>query len=156
MIYILDTSAFIVLNHFYPKTFATLWKEMDALVANRTIRSVKEVYNELFYCYKSEFINDWANKHKKIFYKPSNDELNVVKQILAIPNFQSIIGSKAILKGTPVADPFIVAAGVVIQATVVTQEKNKPNSSKLPTVCAHFKVSCINLEDFMKQQGWSF
>lgn len=157
MIYVFDTGAFIVLKNYYPTTFTTLWGRIDKLAANGTIVSVREVFNELHNYNDVDFIQDWAKQHKAIFAKPSNDELLVVQQILAIPHFQTLIGNKAILKGTPVADPFIVAAGKVIKdATVVTQEGLKQNAAKVPNVCEHFKVPCINLETFMAQQGWTF
>lgn len=92
-----------------------------------------------------------------MFAKPENDELLVVQQILAIPHFQTLIGIKAILKGTPVADPFVVAAAKIKRpAIVVTQEALKPNAAKIPNVCQHFGVPCVDLETFMAQQGWTF
>jgi hypothetical protein len=156
MIYVFDTGAFIVLKNYYPTTFATLWGRIDRLAGDGTIISVREVFNELHNYNDADFIQDWAKQHKAIFARPSNDELLVVQQTLAIPHFQSLIGNKAILKGTPVADPFVVAAGKVKGATVVTQEGFKPNSAKVPNVCQHFGVPCVNLETFMSQQGWSF
>lgn len=156
MNYVFDTGAFIVLKHYYPTTFASLWSRIDALAANGTIVSVREVFNELHNYNDVDFIQDWAKQHKAIFAKPGNDELLVVQQILAIPHFQALVGNKAILKGTPVADPFVVAAGKVKDATVVTQEGLKPNAAKVPNVCEHFNVPCINLEEFMAQQGWAF
>lgn len=156
MKYVFDTSAFVVLKNYYPTTFSTLWSHIDTLAGNGTIVSVREVFNELHNYNDVDFIQDWAKQHKAIFAKPSNDELLVVQQILAIPHFQTLIGNKAILKGTPVADPFIVAAGKVKDATVVTHEKFKPNAAKIPNVCQHFGVVCVNLESFMTQQGWTF
>lgn len=156
MSYIPDTSAFVVLKHFYPTTFASLWSQLDALAAVGTICSVREVYNELHSYNDVDSIHEWADSHKTIFARPSNAELLIVQRILAIPHFSSMISRKAILRGTPVADPFVVAAAMAKKATVVTQEKDKPNSSKLPNVCAHFEVPCINLETFMKQQEWTF
>ncbi|OHC62088.1 MAG: hypothetical protein A2045_07085 [Rhodocyclales bacterium GWA2_65_20] len=156
MSYVFDTSAFIVLKNFYPTTFATLWNRIDTLAGNGIIVSVREVFNELHNYNDVDFIQDWAKQHKAIFIKPGNDELLVVQQILAIPHFQALVSNKAILKGTPVADPFVVAAGKVKGATVVTQEGLKPNAAKVPNVCAHFNVPCIDLETFMTQQGWTF
>ena len=156
MIYVFDTSAFIVLKNFYPTTFPTLWQRIDAFASDGTIISVREVFNELHNYNDEDFIQDWAKQYKAIFLKPENDELLVVQQILAIPHFQTLISNKAILKGTPVADPFVVAAGKIKDATVVTQESLKPNAAKTPNVCEHFKVHCINLETFMAQQGWTF
>ena len=156
MIYVFDTSAFIVLKNFYPATFATLWNRIDALVANGTIVSVREVFNELHNYNDADFIQDWTKQQKAVFDKPSNAELLVVQQILAIPHFQVLISNKAVLKGTPVADPFVVAAAKAKGATVVTQEGLKPNAAKIPNVCEEFGVPCIDLQTFMTQQGWSF
>ena len=156
MSYVFDASAFIVLKNYYPSTFPTLWARLDILVDSKTIVSVREVFNELHNYNDTDFIQDWAKRHKEIFAKPANDELLVVQEILAVPHFQTLISTKAILKGMPVADPFVVAAGKVKNAVVVTQETLKPNAAKIPNVCQHFGVSCINLETFMAQQGWTF
>jgi hypothetical protein len=156
MTFVFDTGAFIVLKNYYPTTFTTLWGRIEVLAGNGMLISVREVFNELHNYNDADFIQDWAKQHKTIFAKPSNDELLVVQQILAIPHFQTLVSTKAILKGTPVADPFVVAAGKVKGATVVTQEGLKPNAAKIPNVCQHFAVPCINLETFMAQQGWTF
>lgn len=156
MTYVFDTGAFIILKNYYPTTFTTLWNRIDALAGSGSLVSVREVFNELHNYNEVDFIQDWAKQHMAIFAKPSNDELLVVQQILAIPHFQTLVGNKAILKGTPVADPFVVAAGKVMNATVVTQESLKPHAAKIPNVCEHFDVPCIDLETFMAQQGWTF
>ena len=79
-------------------------------------------------------------------------------QIFQIPHFQSLIGEKQRLTGTPVADPFVIACAKVRKGTVVTEEKLKSNAAKIPNVCQHpsVKVDCIDLEAFMQKQGWSF
>jgi hypothetical protein len=156
MIYVFDTGAFIVLKNYYPTTFPTLWGRIDAAVANGEVVSVREVFNELHNYNDTDFIQDRAKSHKGIFASPSNDELLIVQQILAITHFQTLLSTKAILKGTPVADPFVVAAAKHKGATVVTQEGLKPNAAKVPNVCQHFGVPCHNLEAFMAQQGWTF
>ncbi len=156
MIYVFDTSAFIVLKHFYPRTFRSLWAGLDQLVARGDLVSVREVFNELNAYNDVDFIQDWAKQRRHIFTNPSNDELLFVQQILAIPHFQALISAKALLKGTPVADPFVIAAAQVRQGAVVTQEQLKPNAAKIPNVCRHFGIACLDLEEFMAQQGWSF
>jgi hypothetical protein len=51
---------------------------------------------------------------------------------------------------------FVIAAAKVKAATVVAEEKLKPNAAKIPNVCQHFGILCTNLEGFMSQQNWSF
>lgn len=156
MIYVLDTNVFIVLTHFYPSAFPSLWSKLDDLAEAGTIVSVREVYNELKQSNDSDFVQQWVDRYKHLFAKPSNSELRVVQQILSVPHFQTIIGTKAVLRGTPVADPFVVAAAEVKGGTVITQEKHKPTAAKIPNVCRHFNVPCMDLEEFMTRQGWTF
>ncbi len=56
------------------------------------------------------------------------------------------------LKGIPVADPFIIAAAKVHKGCVVTQESLKLGGARIPTVCADLKVECIDLEKFLEQE----
>ena len=156
MIYVFDTSAFIVLKHYFPARFPSLWAGLDKLVASGEVVSVREVLNELSSYNDADFIQVWATNNKGIFAKPTNPELTVVQQILAVPHFQALIGKTALLKGTPVADPFVIAAASIAKGTVVTQEKLKENAAKIPNVCKHFNVTCTDLEGFMTAQGWSF
>lgn len=156
MIYVLDTSAFIELKHFYPTAFPTIWSRLETMMHNGDLWSVLEVWNELNNYNEADLIVKWAKRHKSIFAKPSNDELLVVQQIMAIPHFQALVGGKAMLTGKPVADPFVVAAAAVKGGTVVTQERFKPNAAKIPNVCAHFGVPCVTLEGFITGQGWRF
>lgn len=158
MIYVFDTSAFITLKNFYPSAFRSLWAGMEKLIDAGELISVREVFNELGNYNDADFIQQWAKDHRAIFATPVQDELLLVQQVLAVPHFQSLIGSKALLKGTPVADPFVIASAMVRKGngTVVTQEQLKPNAAKIPNVCAHFRVPCMNLESFMTAQKWAF
>ena len=54
------------------------------------------------------------------------------------------------------ADAFVVARAYAIGGTVVTAERLKPNAVKVPNICAHFKVPCLDLEGFMEREGWEF
>ena len=87
---------------------------------------------------------------------PDAQELEFVAEILAVKQFQPLIGEKQRLKGSPVADPFVIACAKVRGGIVVTEEKHKPNSAKIPTICHHFEIECIDLEAFMARQEWSF
>ena len=60
------------------------------------------------------------------------------------------------LRGTPVADPFVIACAANNHGTVVTEEDLKDHAARIPNVCYHFKIPCINLKEFMKLQDWQF
>lgn len=156
MIYVIDTSAFRVLRHYYPKRFPSLWEGIEGLIRDDEFVSVREVFNELQEFNDEGFMLEWARDRKAIFRKPTDEETEFVATILAVKHFQSLISRQSLLKGTPVADPFIVAAAHIHNGTVVTEERLKRNAAKIPNVCEHFKVPCISLEVFMDAQRWSF
>lgn len=156
MIYVFDTSSIRSLQHFYPSVFKTIWDGLDTLIQQKTLISTREVWNELERQNISADVLAWAKQNKQIFTTPNAAELQFVAQILQIKHFQSLIGEQQRLKGTPVADPFVIACAKIKGGTVVTEEQLKPNAAKIPNVCAHFNVPCIDLERFMQQQGWAF
>ena len=155
MIYVFDTNSFRVLSHYFPEIFPTVWENINLMVNNGQFISVREVYNEL----KREsnsLIIDWAKENKKIFLTPTPEEMIFVSQIFAVPHFQNLVTNKQILKGTPVADPFIIAAAKVKEGCVVTEEVFKPNAAKIPNVCQHFNIDCTNVRGFMQREEWRF
>lgn len=156
MIYVFDTSSVRSLQHFYPSVFKTIWGGLDILIQHQSLISTREVWNELERQNVSADVLAWAKQNKQIFTTPTAAELQFVAQIFQIKHFQSLIGEQQRLKGTPVADPFIIACAKIKGGTVVTEELLKPTAAKIPNVCQHFNVPCTDLEGFMQQQGWAF
>lgn len=154
--YVFDTSSMIVWKNFYPDAFTSLWNKIDEAAASGMISSVREVLNELEQRSDSDAVLSWAHNNRHVFLIPSEEEQEAVVRILGVSHFQQMISQQAILKGTPVADPFVVAAALVRGRTVVTEELMKPNAAKIPNVCMHFGVRCINLAQFMAEQRWAF
>ena len=60
------------------------------------------------------------------------------------------------LRGGRNADPFLIARAAVVGATVVTMEQFKPNAAKIPNICQHFDVQCVDLRGFMEKERWIF
>jgi hypothetical protein len=50
----------------------------------------------------------------------------------------------------------LIAKAKVLNICVVTEEKLKDNAAKIPNVCQNFDVCCMNLEQFMQKERWSF
>lgn len=155
MIYVFDTGAFIRLNSYYPDVFTAFWQRFDRAVAAGDVISTKEVLRELDR-EDADHVLDWARKNPNVFTTPNGAETEFIGKILKEAHFQQIISTKARLNGTPVADPFVIACAAVKVGTVVTEEKLKPNAAKIPNVCQHFGVPCLNLEGFMRANGWTF
>jgi len=130
MKYVFDSDSLINLfRHYYPERFPTLWEQFDALVL----------------------------KQKNILFLESTvEELKFVSEIFQVLHFQAMIRKQERLKGKPVADPFVIARAKISGACVVTQEKKTENAAKIPNVCDHFGIRCINLEGFMEEENWTF
>ena len=156
MIYVFDSSPLIVLfRHYYPDRFPSLWENFDALVLERRIVSVREVRKELEGY--GDRLSDWVKGHREFFLTPTTNEFNFVNEIFKITHFQMLIRKKERLNGKPVADPFVIAkAKIQEEGCVVTQEVKKPNAARIPNVCEHFDIPCLNLEAFMENEKWRF
>jgi hypothetical protein len=113
MIYIFDTSSIRELKHFYPSVFKSIWDGLDRLIKQGNLWSTREVWNELDFQNVSPDVETWKIQHKKIFAQPNATELQFVAKILQISHFQNLIGEQQRLKGTPVADPFVIACAKV-------------------------------------------
>ena len=157
MIYVFDNSSLSNLKHFYPEVFKSVWQGLDVLVSSGRLISTREVWNELQQGVPTPHVNDWLAPRKQIFTTPTNIELGFVAEIFRVEHFQELIGKKQQLRGSPVADPFVVAcARAQEDGLVVSEESFKENAAKIPNVCAHFDIPCIKLREFMNQQKWLF
>lgn len=155
MIYVFDSNTLSQLfQNFYLSRFPSLWEKFDLSISDETIISVSEVYEEIHE--HGERLSKWAKQNKNVFQKPSSKELVLVSEIFKVPHFQSLVKRQSLLKGKPVADPFVIAKARDINACVVTNESKKPTAARIPNVCEYFKIDCTNLEGFMERENWTF
>jgi len=154
MIYILDTNVIRELFNFYfDDDVFEVRETFDDLIESGNIISVKEVYNELDrQCGKTSNLRIFIKDNKDIFIKPeSKEEIEVIKKIYSERNFQNNIAQKNILKGRPVADPFLVAKAKSKSCTVVTSENFTTNAAKIPNFCRFLNVRCIKRGEFLRE-----
>jgi Domain of unknown function (DUF4411) len=151
--YIFDTNVFMAMGHFFPSRFPTIWAKMDELVQNKALRSVREVRREIEINCPFDYIEAWVKKHHSIFLPPTDEEAQIVAEIFKKEQYRGLVRRQKMLKGLPVADPFIIAAAKANkEGCVVTQESLKPGGARIPTVCDDLKIDCIDLEKFLEQQ----
>lgn len=163
--HILDSGFFVATREYFPETFPSFWEEMDKLVQAKIVSSVDEVFEEIQkYGGAQEHLLKWMRNNRQIFTIPSPVEEQKVRQILSIQRFQKLVSSKARLRGSRCADPFVIAKAMAIQGTVVTKETPAPRDKngniqgkhKIPDVCQHFNIPCITPQEFMRAQRWVF
>ena len=151
--YIFDKNVFLTLGSYYASRFPTIWGRIDELAKKGTLCSVREVQREIETNCPYEYVTEWVKQHHDIFFAPTEAELRVVKEIFKKEQYRGFVRKTNIIKGLSVADPFIVAAGVVYGASVVTQESLKHGGARIPTLCQELKVKCINLEGFLESEN---
>jgi hypothetical protein len=154
--YVLDMNVFLTLGHYYPDRFPSIWERIDLLVKTQKLWSVREVKRELDKNCHFDHIEEWVSINRHIFKIPTEKEYRVVSEIFQKTNYQGLVKRQNLMKGLPVADPFIVASAKVHSASVVTQEKYKKNGARVPTVCKEFGVNCINVEQFLEKEKLKF
>jgi hypothetical protein len=148
--YVFDTNVFISLGLYYPKRFPTIWDRVNRLADSGNLVSVREVRRELETNCSSEHVLDWVQRYRHVFHIPTNEECQIVSEIFKRNQYLGFVKKRNILKGLPVADPFIIAAAKAKGFCVVTQESNKPKGARIPTACIDFGVECIDLECFLE------
>ena len=144
--YLFDTNIFYTLGHYFPSRFPTIWATLDELVLRGEVESVREVRREIERNCPFEHIEKWVKRNRDIFKTPTPEELAIVESIFREERFQALVRRENILKGLPVADPFLIAAGKAKRAVVVTMEKPTSGGARIPDVCRALRVRCINLE----------
>ncbi len=155
MIYVFDSNTLInIFNHYYLERFPSFWDNFNDLISKQTIISVQEVRRELER--RGDRLSDWAMSHSELFLKPNDEESVFITEIFKIRHFRILIQKKQQYIEGPAADPFIIAKAKVINGCVVTQEKETENAAKIPNICKHFGIPCINLEGFMEKENWTF
>lgn len=156
MVYVFDSSSFIVIGHYFPDNFPSFWQRFDYAISERQIVSVREAYLELDTRATRQHLLDWVNRNKEIFLVPSPEETQFVAEIFSVRHFQQLINEKHRLTASPVADPFIVASAKVRNACVVTEESFKKNSARIPNVCDHYGIEWVTIQGFMDKEQWRF
>lgn len=154
--YVFDTNVFWALGHYYPSRFPTIWHQIDKLAKSGDLYSVKEVLRELESNCPFESIEGWVKGHHDIFRVPNEEETKIVAQIFQKEQYRGFVKRQNILKGLPVADPFVIAAAKIHKGRVVTQESLKEGGARIPTACKEIGVECIDLEKFLEREGLKY
>jgi hypothetical protein len=150
--YVIDTNVFISLGIYYPKRFPTIWERVNSLADSGNFVSVREVRRELETNCSSDHILNWVKQYRHIFHIPTNEECEIVLEIFQKPQYLGFVKRTNILKGMPVADPFIIAAAKIRKFCVVTQESYKSKGARIPTACEDFNIECINVEGLLERE----
>ena len=167
-VYVIDTSSLIKIKpEDYPHDiYVGQWLNLEKLVKEGRLISSEIVFEELGK--RSDDIYEWAKRNKSMFREVNFQQTKLVKQILDTNNFKALIDLNA-TEGQ--VDPFIIAMALAkgkrqislfesneeIKKIVVTEETinpKHPNKIKIPFVCQHFEIECINIFDLFRKEKW--
>lgn len=158
MTYVVDASSFIDLFRYYDRgVFPSLWQRFQQLVDSRTLVSVIQVKEELRREKHGDQASKWAWQPsvRDLFTSPTDEEMLFLRSELASSKFRDAVPQH--LRSTKVkADIYLIARARVSGGVVVTEERYKPQGTKIPTICKDFNIDCVNLLGMMQRENWRF
>jgi Integral membrane protein (PIN domain superfamily) len=156
MIYVLDNNVFSrSFQNLSMDVFDDIWEPWSQYIHLGKIISVDEVYEELkAWGYISRKENDdiktWLQTHKRCFLNPTNEEGHILTNIFANKKFQECVKESSLRSGSPEADAFLIAKAKHVGGIIVTTEKYKPNSAKIPTIAIFMGIPYMGLNEFYR------
>lgn len=146
--YVFDSNIFIELHRSQPEdSYPSVWKKIDELMADGTIVSSMEVFDEL--AIGGDELFEWAKKRKEYFIPSDVSVQKRVREILAADRGLVEGGGK-----TNNADPFVIALAQEMSGVVVTGEKRSKNAQttpKIPDICIKYNIRCTNFIGFVRE-----
>jgi len=172
--YCFDSGAFLYMARnrypFYPRdVFPKLWEKVEVLVGNERLFICQEVFEEMS-----------GGRNKPATDKPNEDQLiawleemksrhpsfvrktddNIQRYAENISRNYPMLVDQSRPKD---ADPYLVAHAQADDAVVVPQELLPKNSKvdpkfmkKVPNVCKHIGIECVDLVGFMRREQMVF
>lgn len=151
MKYCLDTSALIEpwVRLYPPDVFPPVWRKLEELVGNGSLRAPVEVRRELER--QSDALYEWACTSEALFVELDAAQAIKSKEIVnAFPNLVKPNSTKS------AADPFVIALAEVAGVPVVTYETKakKTDAPKIPNVCEARKVQVMSIVDVLRAESF--
>lgn len=150
--YCFDTSSYIEpwVRRLPPDIFPGFWDGLDQLHGTGEIVSPVEVLHETER--QKDDLHDWLAARPGLFVELDDDQQIAVREILG--EFKELVKEH---KRSSAADSFVIGLARVKGLTVVTEEGfGRSRQPKIPDVCRHYGIECINVVQFIRAQGWQF
>ena len=124
---------------------------MDIAAKNGEIFLIDEVVLELGR--KADDVYDWVIQRETMIVSISKEIQIHLAEIMS--KYGRLVDTKRNRSG---CDPWVIALAKSRGLTVVTAEKASGNLTKpkIPDVCKDLGISCIEIIDFFRTQGWKW
>jgi len=138
-------------NYYSPKLCPNYWDVLENLIKQGTIFCTEEVYREISKV--DDELYEWV-KNNPSFIRTFNEDIqDKLRRILKV--YPRLVDTK---HDRSMADPWVIAHAWSEMATVVTKEMptNSLRTVRIPDVCKHFSIRCINDFQFLEEIGITF
>lgn len=154
-VYIIDTNIVIdIARRIYPQRLRQEAQAIvDRLIQDGSVISHREVYLELQDGAKQgDAAFGWARSNSAIFREVTKQQEADVQSVLS--NHPGLVDPK---KTGPDADPWLVALALETGGVVVTGDglTGRSGRTQIKDVCDALNVRCIDVDQFLSENGWS-
>lgn len=154
--YCLDTNAFIEPwnKYFSMSRCPEYWNIIDKLGQGNVVFCPDQVKREIDKT--DDALKAWLNARTHLVRAETVEVQKIVREILKeFPHIISVGAERSM------ADPWVIAHAAVEKAVVVSKEyvespKQGATRVKIPDVCRHYKIPCINDFAFVDEVGIKF
>lgn len=134
------------------------WNVLDDLIIAHRVSCPVMVYDELQSV--EDDLSAWAKERRRtsLFVEPSEAVQRTFQEVITYV-MQRYPDNQSRRRFMNRADPWVIAHAMAQGGMVVTLEGIAPNTSrkvKIPNVCSHFNVACINTYEMLRQLGESW
>lgn len=138
-------------RHYPPDVFPTLWIKLDEVINAGAIVSTEEVYIEL--AKKSDELHAWIKDRKHVLVQLSEDIQQLVAKVLT--EYPRLVDT---LRNRSMADPFVIATAMGLDAIVVTGEvlTGKMDKPRIPDVCEAKGIRWISFLQMIRELELTF
>jgi hypothetical protein len=149
--YVIDTSALIRLDPYYPDIFPSLWQGFEGLITEGRLVAPYEVFIEIGDKHDDPWIR-WVKKHKSMFI----DKKDLITKAKLIQHWHPGLTKPDDPKTN--ADYFVIALAQYMGGgwSVVTDEGRRNKQLKIPNVCEKLKIPCLDIYRFFKKCNWKY
>ena len=131
------------------------WNFLDDLINAHRVSCPIMVYDELQNV--QDDLSTWAKERRRtnLFVEPSEAVQRTFQEVITYV-MQQYPDNQSRRRFMNRADPWVIAHAIAQGGTVVSLEGRAPDTStkvKIPNVCSHFNVTCINTYQMLRELG---
>lgn len=140
--------------------FPKVWDNLKALIAEERLISPIEVKFEIEK--GDDDLVSWVKEYKDIFVEVNDIHQDIIREVVAKYPVMAGVDREPFH-----ADPWIITVAlyegklykegkVKFPCAVLTEERFKQSSFKIPNVCKDYGIPCFNRLEFFRNEKWQF